>query len=57
MELSQNEVMIVLRNVPGKDEASTNATSITLVAILASAISEAWKVCLSKLNRRILCRG
>ncbi|KAK1932784.1 hypothetical protein X943_000785 [Babesia divergens] len=43
MELSQNEVMIVLRNVPGKDEASTNATSITLVAILASAISEAWK--------------
>lgn len=43
MELSQNEAMIVLRNVPGKDEATSNATIITLVAILASAISEAWK--------------
>ncbi|CDR96313.1 hypothetical protein, conserved [Babesia bigemina] len=43
MELSQNEAMVVLRNVPGKDEATTNATTITLVAILASAIAEAWK--------------
>ncbi|ORM42255.1 uncharacterized protein BXIN_1494 [Babesia sp. Xinjiang] len=43
MELSQKEAMVVLRNVPGKDEATTNATSITLVAILASAMAEAWK--------------
>ncbi|EKX73176.1 conserved hypothetical protein [Theileria equi strain WA] len=43
LEMSKNEILIVLRNVPGKDEASSNATRITLVAILASAISEAWK--------------
>ncbi|EDO07648.2 hypothetical protein BBOV_III000810 [Babesia bovis T2Bo] len=43
MELSQKEAMIVLRNVPGKTEATTNATAITLVAILASAMAEAWK--------------
>ncbi|GFE52746.1 hypothetical protein BaOVIS_001500 [Babesia ovis] len=43
MELSQKEAMVVLRNVPGKAEATTNATSITLVAILASAMAEAWK--------------
>ncbi|BAM40831.1 conserved hypothetical protein [Theileria orientalis strain Shintoku] len=43
MELSKDEVLVVLRNVPGRDDASSNSTCITLVAILASAMSEAWK--------------
>ncbi|XP_955463.1 uncharacterized protein TA18190 [Theileria annulata] len=43
-ELAKNEMLIVLRNVPGKEEASSNTTCITLVAILASTMSDAWKV-------------
>ncbi|UKK01003.1 hypothetical protein MACK_001816 [Theileria orientalis] len=43
MELCKDEVLVVLRNVPGRDDASSNSTCITLVAILASAMSEAWK--------------
>lgn len=41
--LCVNEILIVLRNVPGKAQAIYNTTSMTLVAILASAFYEAWK--------------
>ncbi|CAD2094907.1 conserved Plasmodium protein, unknown function [Plasmodium vinckei lentum] len=43
LNLCTNENLIVLRNVPGKAQAVYNTTTMTLVAILASAIYEAWK--------------
>ncbi|KAK2195910.1 hypothetical protein BdWA1_002508 [Babesia duncani] len=43
LDIMSGEILIVLRNVPGKAEATTRIASITLVAILASAISEAWR--------------
>ncbi|CDO63011.1 conserved Plasmodium protein, unknown function [Plasmodium reichenowi] len=43
LNICMNEILIVLRNVPGKSQALYNTTTMTLVAILASAIYEAWK--------------
>lgn len=43
LNLCISEILIVLRNVPGKAQAIYNTTSMTLVAILASAFYEAWK--------------
>ncbi|CRH00535.1 conserved Plasmodium protein, unknown function [Plasmodium relictum] len=43
LNLCMNEILIVLRNVPGKSQAVYNTTTMTLVAILASALYEAWK--------------
>ncbi|CRG97909.1 conserved Plasmodium protein, unknown function [Plasmodium gallinaceum] len=43
LNLCTNEILIVLRNVPGKSQAVYNTTTMTLVAILASAFYEAWK--------------
>ncbi|CAI7721003.1 conserved protein, unknown function [Plasmodium vivax] len=43
LTICTNEVLIVLRNVPGKSQAIYNTATMTLVAILASAIYEAWK--------------
>lgn len=42
LELCRGEIMLILRNVPGKKEVATNPTEITLVAIMAAALSEAW---------------
>ncbi|XP_026192237.1 uncharacterized protein LOC34623383 [Cyclospora cayetanensis] len=42
LELCRGEALILLRNVPGRREAPNNPTAITLVAILAAALSEAW---------------
>ncbi|OEH76996.1 hypothetical protein cyc_07408 [Cyclospora cayetanensis] len=44
LELCRGEALILLRNVPGRREAPNNPTAITLVAILAAALSEAWSV-------------
>ncbi|KJP87125.1 hypothetical protein AK88_03171 [Plasmodium fragile] len=43
LTICTNEVLVVLRNVPGKSQAIYNTATMTLVAILASAIYEAWK--------------
>ncbi|SBT71746.1 conserved Plasmodium protein, unknown function [Plasmodium malariae] len=43
LNLCTSEILIVLRNVPGKSQAVYNTTTMTLVAILASAVYEAWK--------------
>ncbi|CDJ51194.1 hypothetical protein, conserved [Eimeria brunetti] len=42
LELCRGEAFILVRNVPGRREAPNNPTAITLVAILAAALSEAW---------------
>eukprot|EP00921_Rhytidocystis_pertsovi_P004153 GHVQ01007192.1.p1 GENE.GHVQ01007192.1~~GHVQ01007192.1.p1 ORF type:complete len:255 (+),score=43.63 GHVQ01007192.1:90-854(+) len=42
LELCRGEIMFILRNVPGKSEAPNNPTGITLTAIFAAALSEAW---------------
>ncbi|PFH35601.1 hypothetical protein BESB_052520 [Besnoitia besnoiti] len=42
LELCRGEALFILRNVPGKLEAASCPTAITLVAILAAALSEAW---------------
>nr|CEL67922.1 TPA: hypothetical protein BN1204_037070 [Neospora caninum Liverpool] len=42
LELCRGEALFILRNVPGKAEAASCPTAITLVAILAAALSEAW---------------
>ncbi|CDJ42731.1 Chromosome III, complete sequence, related [Eimeria tenella] len=42
LEFCRGEVLILLRSVPGRREAPNNPTAITLVAILAAALSEAW---------------
>lgn len=41
-ELCKSELLLILRQVPGKDEARQNHQCITLVAIMAAALSEAW---------------
>ncbi|SBT00437.1 conserved Plasmodium protein, unknown function [Plasmodium ovale curtisi] len=43
LNLCTDEFLIVLRNVPGKSQAVYSTTTMTLVAILASAVYEAWK--------------
>ncbi|VWU51120.1 conserved protein, unknown function [Hepatocystis sp. ex Piliocolobus tephrosceles] len=43
LNLCTDEILIVLRNVPGKTQAIYNTATMTLVAILASAVFEAWK--------------
>ncbi|KAF8819060.1 hypothetical protein IE077_004304 [Cardiosporidium cionae] len=40
--LCKREFLLILRNVPGKEAAQRCPTTITLVAILAAAVSEAW---------------
>ncbi|KAL8432794.1 hypothetical protein ACSSS7_004354 [Eimeria intestinalis] len=42
LELCRGEALLILRNVPGRREAPNNPTAITLVAILAAALAEAW---------------
>ncbi|KAL8273954.1 hypothetical protein Esti_002133 [Eimeria stiedai] len=42
LELCRGEALVILRNVPGRREAPNNPTAITLVAILAAALAEAW---------------
>ncbi|OII76989.1 hypothetical protein cand_023320 [Cryptosporidium andersoni] len=43
LEVVRGELLLVVRGVPGKQEAPHNPLSVTLVAILASALSEAWE--------------
>lgn len=43
LDLCGKEILVVLRNVPGKSQAIYNTTTMTLVAIIASAFYEAWK--------------
>lgn len=43
LDLSHGEALMILRNVPGKHQVSSQPTTITLVAIMASAVSEAFK--------------
>ncbi|GAW81425.1 hypothetical protein, conserved [Plasmodium gonderi] len=43
LTICTNEVLVVLRNVPGKSQAIYNTATMTLVAIFASAVYEAWK--------------
>ncbi|KAF8819101.1 hypothetical protein IE077_001666 [Cardiosporidium cionae] len=40
--LCKREFLLILRNVPGKEAAQRCPTTITLVAIMAAAVSEAW---------------
>ncbi|KAL8439425.1 hypothetical protein Efla_004589 [Eimeria flavescens] len=42
LELCRGEALLIIRNVPGRREAPNCPTAITLVAILAAALSEAW---------------
>lgn len=43
LSICRGEHLLVVRRVPGKETASQNPTSITLVAMLAAALSEAWQ--------------
>lgn len=42
IELCKSELLLVLRQVPGKEEAVRSKQLITFVAIAAAALSEAW---------------
>eukprot|EP01068_Selenidium_serpulae_P014535 Selendium_serpulae@DN6108_c3_g1_i1.p2 len=43
LNLCRSELLLVLRNVPGKEEAQLNATGITLASVITAALSEAWQ--------------
>lgn len=43
LSLCKGELLLILRSVPGKKEANVNPLGITLVAIMAAALSEAWQ--------------
>eukprot|EP00923_Selenidium_pygospionis_P020044 GHVN01034816.1.p2 GENE.GHVN01034816.1~~GHVN01034816.1.p2 ORF type:complete len:258 (+),score=44.46 GHVN01034816.1:6210-6983(+) len=43
LQLCRSELLVILRNVPGKEDAATNPTAITLTAIITAALSEAWQ--------------
>ncbi|KAH8740670.1 apicomplexan specific coiled coil protein [Cryptosporidium ryanae] len=43
LEVIRGELLLVIRNVPGKQEVPHNPLPVTLVAILAAAFSEAWE--------------
>lgn len=42
IDLCKGELLLILRQVPGKQEAMQSKRSITFVAIMAAALSEAW---------------
>ncbi|KAH0482459.1 MAG: uncharacterized protein KVP18_003836 [Porospora cf. gigantea A] len=58
LTICRSEMLVVLRNVPGKPAAAVHPAKITIVAILCASIDEAWKVGINFFHRqRVEQRG